>query len=63
MDLTEKIRGYPDMDDELIVLEILAQYERFAIIPETIPPAESDFPTIVQRTPIQYGTDLEYLYT
>jgi hypothetical protein len=62
MDLTEKIQGYPDMDDELIVLEILAQYERFAIVPETIPPAESDFPTIVQRTPIQHGTDLEYLY-
>lgn len=62
MDLTEKITGYPDMDDELIVLEILAQYERFAIVPETIPPAESDFPTIVQRTPIQHGTDLEYLY-
>lgn len=62
MDLTEKIRGYPDMDDELIVLEILAQYERFAIVPETIPPVESDFPTIVQRTPVQHGTDLEYLY-
>jgi len=62
MDLTEKIRGYPDMDDEMIVLEILAEYERFAIVPETIPPVESDFPTIVQRTPIQHGTDLEYLY-
>lgn len=63
MDLTEKIRGYPDMDDELIVLEILAQYERFAIVPETIPPIESDFPTLVERTPIQHGTDLDYLYT
>lgn len=62
MDLIEKVRGYPDMDDELIVLEILAQYERFAIVPETIPPAESDFPTVLQRTPIQHGTDLEYLY-
>lgn len=62
MDLTEKIRGYPDMDDELIVLEILAQYERFAIVPETIPPVESDFPTVLQRTPVQHGTDLDYLY-
>src|SRR5690606_805720 len=55
-------RGYPDMDDELIVLEILAQYERFAIVPETIPPIESDFPTVLQRTPVQHGTDLDYLY-
>lgn len=63
MDLAEKIRSYPDMDDEMIVLEILAQYERFAIVPETIPPIESDFPAVVQRTPIQHGTDLDYLYT
>ncbi|HXC55128.1 MAG TPA: hypothetical protein VNU97_07530 [Rhizomicrobium sp.] len=62
MDLKQEIKGYPDMDDEMIVLEIIAQYERFAIIPETIPPIESDFPTVLQRTPIQHGTDLEYLY-
>jgi hypothetical protein len=62
MDVTEAIKGYPDLDDEAIVLEILAQYERFAILPETIPPVESDFPTAVQRTPVQHGTDLEYLY-
>jgi hypothetical protein len=62
MDLKEQIKGYPDMDDEMIVLEIIAQYERFAIVPETIPPAESDFPTVLQRTPIQHGTDLEYIY-
>jgi len=62
MDLKEQIKGYPDMDDEAIVLEIIAQYERFAIVPETIPPVESDFPTVLQRTPIQHGTDLEYIY-
>lgn len=62
MDITEQIKGYPDMDDEMIVLDIIAQYERFAIVPETIPPIESDFPTMVQRTPIQHGTDLEYIY-
>jgi hypothetical protein len=62
MDLKEQIKGYPDMDDEMIVLEIIAQYERFAIVPETIPPIESDFPTVLQRTPIQHGTDLEYVY-
>ena len=62
MDLTEEIKGYPDMDDEMIVLEIIAQYERFAIVPETVPPIESDFPTVLQRTPVQHGTDLEHLY-
>jgi hypothetical protein len=62
MDLNEQIRGYPDMDDEMIVLDIIARYERFAIIPEAIPPVESDFPTLLQRTPIQHATDLEYLY-
>lgn len=62
MDLTEKIRGYPDLADALIVLEILAGYERFAIVPEAIPPAESDVATVVQRTPVQHGTDLDYLY-
>lgn len=62
MDLTEQIKGYPDMDDEMIVLDILSRYERFAIVPETIPPLESDFPTVIQRTPIQHGTDLEHIY-
>ncbi|MGK6355782.1 hypothetical protein ACMGDH_11235 [Sphingomonas sp. DT-207] len=62
MDLKEQIKGYPDLDDEMIVLEIIAQYERFAIVPETVPPIESDFPTALQRTPIQHGTDLEYIY-
>ena len=62
MDLEEQIKGYPDMNDAEIVLEIVAQYERFAIVPEAIPPVESDYPTVMQRTPIQHGTDLEYLY-
>lgn len=62
MDLKEQIKGYPDMNDVAIVLEIIAQYERFAIVPEAIPPIESDFPTLLQRTPIQHGTDLEYIY-
>jgi hypothetical protein len=62
MDIKEQIKGYPDMDDEMIVLDIISQYERFAIVPETIPPVESDFPTAVQRTPIQHGTDLDHIY-
>lgn len=62
MDLTERITGYPDMDEAMIVEEIIATYARFAIVPETIPPLESELPTVVQRTPIQHGTDLDYLY-
>lgn len=62
MDVTERITGYPDMDEAMIVEEIIATYARFEIVPETIPPVESELPTVVQRTPIQYGTDLDYLY-
>jgi hypothetical protein len=62
MDRTEKIMGYPDMDEEMIVLELIAAYARFAILPETIPPVASELPVVVQRTPIQHGTDLDYIY-
>jgi hypothetical protein len=62
MDLTEKIVGYPDMNEEMIVLELIADYARFAILPETVPPVASELPIVVQRTPIQYGTDLDYIY-
>lgn len=62
MDLIERVTGYPDMDEELIVLRIIASYAKFAIAPEAIPPVASELPTLVQRTPIQHETDLAYLY-
>jgi hypothetical protein len=62
MDLTERIAGYPDMNEEMIVFRIIARYAQFAILPEAIPPVESELPTLVQRTPIQHETDLGYLY-
>ncbi len=62
MDLVEKIAGYPDMDEALIVEELVATYARFAILPEVIPPVLSELPIVLQRTPIQHGTDLDYIY-
>uniref|UniRef100_B0T4J2 Phage protein D n=1 Tax=Caulobacter sp. (strain K31) TaxID=366602 RepID=B0T4J2_CAUSK len=62
MDLAERITSYPDMNEAMIVEEIVARYARFAIVPEVIPPLEMELPTPVQRTPIQHGTDLDYLY-
>jgi len=62
MDLQEKITSYPDMNEAMIVADIIARYARFAIVPEIVPPLEMELPTVVQRTPIQHGTDLDYLY-
>jgi hypothetical protein len=50
------------MDEALIVEELIATYARFAILPEVIPPLLSELPIVLQRTPIQHGTDLDYIY-
>lgn len=62
MDLHERIASYPNMNEAMIVAELVARYARFAIVPEIVPPLEMELPTVLQRTPIQHGTDLDYLY-
>lgn len=62
MDLEERITSYPEMDEAMIAAEVIGRYARFAMVPAIVPPAAMERPTVVQRTPIQHGTDLDHLY-
>jgi hypothetical protein len=50
--------GQPDM---LIVTKIILNYAQYGLIPKIIPPLSIDQPIPIERTPVQRGTDLEYL--
>jgi len=52
--------GQPDM---LIVTKIILSYAQYGLIPKIIPPLSIDQPIPIERTPVQRGTDLEYLKT
>jgi len=52
--------GQPDM---LIVTKIISSYAQYRLIPKIIPPLSIDQPIPIERTPVQRGTDLEYLKT
>jgi hypothetical protein len=62
MDLEERITSYPEMEEAMIAAEVIARYARFAMVPKIVQPAAMELPTVVQRTPIQHGTDLDHLY-
>jgi hypothetical protein len=47
----------------MIALKLIATYARFGLIPVIIPPVALDQPIPTERTPVQQGTDLEYLKT
>jgi hypothetical protein len=61
MDLKEKTAEHPAMPDPAIVLELIAEYAQYGLIPEVIPPAVIDPPLPVERIPVQTGTDLKYI--
>jgi len=61
MDLEEKAAEHPAQPELVIALKIIAGYARYGLIPMTIPPPSVDIPLPTERTPVQQGTDLQYL--
>ena len=57
----EKSAEHPSQDDMVIALKIIASYAQFGLIPMVVPPGLFDPPLFSERTPVQQGTDMEYL--
>ena len=52
---------YPGMSPDLRVLNILAKYAAFGVVPVVIPVPTPDISVPAQQTPAQKGTDLAYI--
>ena len=61
MDLEEKSAEHPAQDETIIANVLIAQYAQYGLVPMVIPPVAIDPPIPIERTPVQQGTDLEYL--
>lgn len=61
MDMEEQSQEWPAMADPLIALLVIAKYALYGLIPMVIPPLAIDQPNPVDRTPVQQGTDLQFL--
>lgn len=63
MDLEKKRAEHPAQSEPLIALKLIAMYAQYGLVPMVIPPKVIDQPVPVERTPVQQGSDLEYLKT
>ena len=61
MDLQEKAVAHPAQDETTIVNKIILSYSQYGLIPQVTSPPVLDFPSPLERTPFQHGTDLAYL--
>jgi hypothetical protein len=61
MDMEERSAEHPAQDETVIANKIILTYARYGLIPMVIPPPSLDIPIPVERTPVQQGTDLQYL--
>ena len=61
MDTEEKSAEHPAQDETVIANKIIASYAQYGIIPTVIPPPVIDPPIPTERTPVQQGTDFQYL--
>jgi hypothetical protein len=61
MDLKKKRAEHPAQSEVLIALKLIASYAQYGLIPLVIPPASIDQPIPTERTPVQQGSDLDYL--
>lgn len=61
MDAEERSVEHPAQDEYIIAKKIILSYAQYGLIPKVIPPAVIDPPIPIERTPVQQGTDLEYL--
>jgi hypothetical protein len=63
MDMTKKRAEWPAMSEMVVANLIIGTYAQYGLIPMVIPPPSIDQPLPIERTPVQQGTDLEYLKT
>jgi hypothetical protein len=61
MDLEKKRVEHPAQSEPLIALKLILSYARFGLIPLIEPPKTVEQPVPTDRTPVQQGTDLDYL--
>jgi hypothetical protein len=61
MDMEEKSVEHPAQPEAVIALKIIGSYAQYGLVPMVIPPPSLDVPLPTERTPVQQGTDLEYL--
>jgi hypothetical protein len=61
MDLDEKTVEHPAQDETIIALKIIGSYSQYGLVPDLRPPPTIDPPIPVERTPMQRGTDRDYL--
>ncbi|MBD2355989.1 hypothetical protein H6G41_15390 [Tolypothrix sp. FACHB-123] len=61
MDLEEKSIEHPGLAEQDIINQIISSYSKYGLVGQIINPPISDRPTPNERTPVQQGTDLEYI--
>jgi hypothetical protein len=61
LDMEEKPVQHPAQDEFVIVNKIILSYAHLGLVPLVIPPLLVDPPLPIERTPVQQGTDLQYL--
>jgi hypothetical protein len=61
MDLEERSVEHPSQPETVIALKLIGGYPQFGLVPLVIPPPSIDVPLPIERTPVQQGTDLQYL--
>jgi hypothetical protein len=61
MDMEEKSVEHPAQNETVIANKIIASYPTYGLIPNVIPPTAMDIPLPIERTPVQQGTDLQFL--
>lgn len=61
MALEDKSIEHPAQDETIIANKIILSYATYGLIPMVIPPLMIDPPIVTERTPVQQGTDLDYL--
>ncbi len=61
MDLHERSAEHPAQDETNIANKLVLSYGKYGLIPMVVPPRAIDPPIPIERTPVQQGTDLDYL--
>ncbi len=59
LDLEEKNNKYENQMDSIIVMQLIARYAKYGLIPQVTP--TTDIPLMVQRIPHQHETDLKFV--
>jgi hypothetical protein len=59
LDLEEKNEKYENQPDFLIVIQLLASYAKFGLVPQVTP--TTDVPIMIDRIPRQHETDLKFI--